>query len=137
MELHELLNTVTMADMTFCAFKPYINVCDPGGPYKTHTITKEARHLNDLYWQIKRQGKKPHLVFKDGDVFHPWKDYKRHVYGPEHIAKHMYGNEVTYYTSGNRGLGLIYMDVDAHKAYQTDEYDGLGVIRELFPDAYY
>ena len=136
-ERQQLQDTVSYADMAFFVFKPYINILDPGGPYKTHTITKEARRLNALYWQIKRQGTKPNLKFADGDVFHPWKDYKRHVYGPEHIEKHMTDNEVTYYTSGDRGLGLIYMDVDAHDKYQTDEYDGLALLQELFPDSYY
>jgi hypothetical protein len=136
-ELHELQERVSYADLTFCAFRPYINIFDPGGPLKTHTITKEARHLNTLYWEIKRQGKKPTLRLKDGTAFHPWKHYKRHVYGPEHVEKHIFENQVSYYTSGTRGLGMIYMDVDAHKSYQTDEYDGLGILRELFPAAYY
>ena len=128
---------MSYANLAFYVFEPYINIFDPGGPYKTHTITKEARHLNTLYWRIKRQGEKPALKFKDGTVFHPWKHYKRYVYGAEHIEKHMYENQVSYYTSGGRGLGLIYNDVDAHKLYQTDEYDGLAVLKELFPDAYY
>ena len=136
-ERQQLQDTVTYADLAFCVFKPYINILDPGGPFKTHTITKEARHLNALYWQIKRQGQKPHLLFKDGTVFHPWKHYKRHIYSADHVEKHMCENEVSYYTSGTQGLGLIYMDVDAHKLYQTDEYDGLAALKELFPDAYY
>ena len=136
-EADELYKDVTFADLSFAAFQPYINVLDPGGPYKTHTITKEARHLNAVYWQIKRRGKKPTLLSKDGTIFHPWKDYKRHIYGPEHVEKHIFEKQVSYYTSDSRGLGLIYMDVDAHEEYQTDEYDGLDILRELFSAAYY
>lgn len=134
---NELYKDVTFAELSFAAFQPYINVLDPGGPFKTHTITKEARHLNAVYWQIKRRGKKPSLVSKDGTIFHPWKEYKRHIYGPEHVGKHIFENQVSYYTSGSRGLGLIYNDVDAHEEFQTDEYDGLAALRELFSAAYY
>ena len=45
--------------------------------------------------------------------------------------------EISYYTSGRNGLGLLYLDIDAHQPWQTDEYQAKAILQELFPFGYF
>lgn len=121
------------AQATFDAFEPFINIFDPGasfvGPY--HTISKAD-------WELYRRhkaGEKP-LFYPDGTKFHPYNHILRNIYSPEHVQKHFEG-EVSYYTSGKKGLGLLYLDIDAHHAWQTDEIKAKDLLQRLFPFGYF
>jgi hypothetical protein len=122
------------AQATFDAFEPFINVFDPGasflGPY--HSITKE----DWAFYHRHKPGEKP-LFYDDGTKFHPFNHVIRNIYSPEHVQKHIVDNETSYYTSGRNGLGLFYLDVDAHKPWQTDDFQGKVLLQNLFPFGYF
>ena len=46
----------------------------------------------------------------------------RNIYSPHHVQKHMTDGELSYYTSGKKRLGVLYLDVDAHHEWQRDEF---------------
>jgi len=121
------------AQATFDAFEPFINIYDPGAsciaPY--HTISKQD-------WELFRRhkaGEKP-LFFPDGTKFHPYNHVIRNIYSPEHVQKH-FENEVSYYTSGKKGFGLLYLDIDAHHSWQIDEIKAKDLLQRLFPFGYF
>jgi hypothetical protein len=58
-------------------------------------------------------------------------------YSPRHVHRHIDGGEVSYYTSGKKGLALAYLDIDAHHPWQTDEYQAKAILEELFPFGYF
>src|SRR3954453_11791709 len=93
-----------LAQQTFAAFEPFINVLDPGvcleEPF--HTITKEAWELNKRH----KAGEKS-LYDRHGKQFSPYHDVIRNIYSPEHVQKHIVRKEVGYYTSGKNRLGLL------------------------------
>lgn len=124
-----------LAQATFDAFEPFINVFDPGLKLRDgdiiHTITKDD-------WKLFRRhkaGERPY--HEDGWPFHPYFDVVRNIYGSEHVHRHIEKNEVTYYTSGQNGLGLLYLDIDAHHPWQTDEAKGRDLLEQLFPFGYF
>jgi hypothetical protein len=123
-----------LAQESFDAFQPFINVFDCGmsygGPF--HLITKED-------WQLFRRHKagERNLTYPDGTKFNPYRDVVRHIFGPKHVHDHIHDGETTYFTSGKNGMGLLYLDVDAHHPWQTDEYRAKAVLQELFPFGYY
>ena len=127
-------NSVTpLAQATFDAFEPFINVFDPGscwdGPL--HSITKED-------WELFRRhkaGEKP-LTRSNGWKFNPYNDVIRNIYSAEHVQSHFEGG-TSYYTSGKKGLGLLYLDIDAHKSWQTDQIKARFLLERLFPFAYF
>ena len=118
------------AQATFDAFEPFINVFDCGvnvgdGPF--HVIPKED-------WKLFRRhkaGERPYL--SEGRRFNPYLDVVRNIYGPDQVHRHIEQNEVTYYTSGRNGLGLLYLDIDAHHPWQTDELRARELLEKLFP----
>ena len=56
---------------------------------------------------------------------------------PKHVHQHIEEHKTTYFTSGKRGLGLLYLDIDAHHPWQTDEYRAKEVLQKVFPDGYF
>lgn len=124
-----------LAQDSFDALQPFINVFDCGligsnGPF--HLITKED-------WQLFRRHKagERNLTYPDGSKFNPYLDVVRNIFGPKHVHRHIEEKETTYFTSGKNGLGLLYLDMDAHHSWQTDEYRVLAILKELFPFGYY
>ena len=120
-----------MAEASFRAFEPFLNIFDPGRrgssgkPY--HTIARDTWTLHAQY----KDGLKP--LHEDGRPFHPFFDVKRHVYSAEHVQQHLDRQEVGYYTSGKHGKGLLYLDVDAHHDFQTDEHKARELLQEVLP----
>lgn len=124
-----------LAQDSFDAFEPFINLCDCGisigyGPF--HLITKED-------WELFRKQKagERNLVHKDGEKFRHYQDVLRNIFSAEHVDKHIEEHQTTYFTSGKRGLGLLYLDIDAHHAWQTDEYRAKAFLEKVFPSAYF
>lgn len=129
------INTSPLAEATFQAFEPFINIFDCGGAWSGgiyHLIAKEEW---DLYRRHKRGER--NLRYEDGDKFNPFLAVIRNIYSVIHVQKHMVDKETTYYTSGNKGLGLLYLDIDAHHEWQTDEYHAKSVLEKLFPCGYF
>lgn len=123
-----------LAIATFEAFEPFINVLDPGVKIVdsiVHSITKEDWRLNRQY----KQGLQP--VHRDGRKFNPYLDIVRNIYSPKHVQDHINENVLSYFTGGNRGLGLFYFDTDAHKPWQTDQDEAHQLIVEIFPEAFH
>jgi hypothetical protein len=124
-----------LAKDSFEAFKPFINIFDCGlcyeGPF--HTITKEDWLLYRRY----KNGERNLTYASDGREFNPGRDIVANIYSPRHVQRHIEAGEVTYFTSGKNGLGLLYLDIDAHKPWQTDEYEAKAILQELFPFAYF
>ena len=124
-----------LAQDSFDAFKPFINVFDCGIHYHgspIHVITKED-------WNLFRRHKagEKNLQFLDGTRFNPYLDIVRNIFAPKHVHQHIEESETTYFTSGKNGLGLLYLDIDAHHEWQTDEYKAKSVLKKLFPFGYY
>lgn len=120
---------------SFAAFKPFINVLDCGLAYQDsvfHLITKQDWQFHRRYKQGERG-----LVYPNGRKFNPFLDIIRSIYSAEHVQRHIEAGEGSYFTSGKRGLGLLYLDTDAHKAWQTDEYAAKALLQDLFPFGYY
>jgi hypothetical protein len=124
-----------LAQDSFDAFEPFINVLDCGisigyGPF--HLITKEDWSL----WARHKAGER-NLVHEDGSPFHHYLDVLRNIFSPWHIDKHLEEHQKTYFTSGKNRLGLLYLDIDAHHPWQTDEYRAKAVLQEVFPFGYF
>ena len=124
-----------LARLSFEAFKPFINLYDPGIKYGGevfHAITKEDWELFRRYKAGERG-----LTYSDGAEFKPGRDVVCKIYSARHVHRHIQGEDITYYTSGRHGLGLLYLDIDAHKAWQTDEYQAKALLQSLFPFGYF
>jgi len=125
-----------LATDSFEAFRPFINIFDPGAKdwegSPVHTITKEDWRLFRRYKDGERG-----LTYADGGEFKVGRDVVCNIYGPRHVHRHIQGSETTYYTSGRNGLGLLYLDIDAHQPWQTDEYRAKAILQELFPFGYF
>jgi hypothetical protein len=124
-----------LAQDSFEAFKPFINVLDCGlkgcdGPF--HLITKED-------WRLfaRHKAGERNLVYADGTKFNPYMDVRRNVFSPWHIHQHIEEQRTTYFTSGKQGLALLYLDIDAHHSWQTDEYRAKAVLQRVFPHGYF
>jgi hypothetical protein len=116
---------------SFEAIKPFINVFDCGFKGENgifHLITKEDWRLHRR-WKAGERG----ICYPDGSNFNPYLDVVRNIYSPRHIHRHIEEREITYYTSGRNGLGLLYLDIDAHHEWQTDEYRAKESLKELLP----
>ncbi len=123
------------ASDSFEAIKPFINVFDCGlkvVDHVFHLITKES-------WRLHRRHKagERNLLYEDGMKFNPYLDIIRNIYGVEHVQRHMEEHQTTYFTSGKKGLGLFYLDIDAHHPWQTDELQARAVLEKLFPVGYF
>ena len=77
------------------------------------------------------------LTYPDGRKFNPFLDIVANIYSPRHVHRHIEGVEVTYYTSGRNGRGLLYLDIDAHQPWQTDEHEAKRILQDLFPFGYF
>jgi hypothetical protein len=120
---------------SFEAFRPFINVFDCGissfdGPF--HLITKEDWKLYSRHKAGERN-----LTYFDGSKFNPYADVIRNIFSPEHVQHHHEDNQTTYFTSGKKGMGLLYLDIDAHEEWQDDEYEAKKVLERLFPFGYF
>ena len=117
---------------SFEAFRPFINIFDPGAVdwegSPVHTITKEDWRLFRRYKDGERS-----LTYADGGEFKPGRDVVCNIYSPRHVHRHIQGSDITYYTSGRNGLALLYLDIDAHQPWQTDEYRGQGCPPRVVP----
>lgn len=112
-----------LAQESFEAFLPFINIYDPGVKYTTyHSPTEYKEHvvhsISKEDWDLFRYkaGER-----NDKDQFHPYRDLIRRIYSPIHVHMHLEQGKISYYTSGRNGLGLLYLDVDAHHPWQTDD----------------
>jgi len=123
-----------LARDSFEAFKPFINVYDCGGFYDDHPY----HYVEKGNWELFRRHKagERDLTYPDGTKFHPYHAI-RGIYSPWHVHRHITRNDTTYYTSGKKGLGLLYLDIDAHHAWQTDEHRAKEVLQEVCPVAYF
>jgi hypothetical protein len=121
---------------SFEAFRPFINIFDPGAVdwegSPVHTITKEDWRLFRRYKDGERG-----LIYQDGEEFRVGRDVVCNIYSPRHAHRHIQGAETTYYTSGRNGFALLYLDIDAHQPWQTDEYKAKAILQELFPFGYF
>lgn len=124
-----------LATNSFEAFRPFINIFDCGGLYDDHPyhfITKQD-------WELFRRHKAGErgLTYSDGFAFNPYLAIVKNIYSPAHVHDHLVSGRPTYYTSGRNGLGLLYLDIDAHHQWQTDEYRAKEILQELFPAAFF
>lgn len=124
-----------LAQETFEAFQPFVNIFDPGLKLDDgrviHTITKEDWELNRRH----KAGEKP--CYEDGTPFNPYLDIIRDIYKPIHVHRHIEDDQISYYTSGRRGLGLLYLDIDAHEEWQTDQVQAREIIERFFEFGYF
>ena len=123
-----------LAKDSFEAFEPFINVFDCGVKWldsPVHLITKQD-------WQFHAQHKAGETpTYPDGSKFNPYLDIVRNIYSPAHIDRHYEDGELSYYTSGRKGQGLLYLDVDSHKTWQTDDETGRADLEQAFPFGYF
>ncbi len=123
-----------LAKDSFDAFKPFINIFDCGvlGAFSVcHLITKEDWVLFRRYKNGERG-----LKYANGNEFRP-QNVVLDIYSPRHVQRHLEGGEVSYYTSGRDGKGLIYLDIDAHHSWQKDEQEAKRILQELFPFGFF
>ena len=115
---------------------PSINIFDSGvKDYEgspVHSITKEDWRLHRRYKEGERGP-----TYPDGRKFNPFLDIVANIYSPRHVHRHIEGVEVTYYTSGRNGRGLLYLDIDAHQPWQTDETKAKRILQDFFPFGYF
>lgn len=124
-----------LAQNSFEAFSPFINIFDCGGRYDDHPyhfITKQDWSLFTRHKAGERD-----LTYPDGLAFNPYLAIIKNIYSPQHVHDHLVNGETTYYTSGKNGLALLYLDIDAHHPWQTDEYEAKEVLQDLFPSAFF
>ncbi len=144
-----------LAEATFAAFRPYINVFDCGikvvtprreNPASHHIIFEEGPiHLiSKLDWDLHKEwkaqkaaGQKPCVFFPDGRRFNPFLEVTSRILGPKHCQDALQGRETYYYTSGKESLGIIYNDGDAHFDFQTDGVRASEIVRAVFPMAFH
>ena len=50
-----------------------------------------------------------------------------------HVQQHIEDGLLSYYTSGKRGLGLLYLDIDAHYRFQNDADRARELLQRFFP----
>lgn len=141
-----------LAIETFEAFRPYINLFDPG--VKTldsccpltndlifkpvHMIPKIVWKLNKEYKRQKAEGvKSPRVFHPDGDVFRPYQDMLAKILSEKHCERAIRGEDTYFYTSGRDVLGLMYLDIDAHFTFQTDKDRASRLVRAAFPFAFH
>jgi hypothetical protein len=124
-----------LAQDSFEALHPFINIFDCGDVFMdkvVHLITKRD-------WQFNKRHKAGErgLTNPNGTKFNPYLQIVCGIYSPKYVHEHIRVNETTYYTSGRKGLGLLYLDIDAHHGWQKDEYRAKAVLEKIFPFGYY
>lgn len=146
---HSKIQFSDLAEKTFNAFRPYINIFDPGrkdvigmkdgelieAPY--HTIPKETWILNKQWKEQKQAGQKPCVFWPDGTRFNSYLDISSKVLAPHHCDLALQGKETLYYTSGKDSLGIAYLDTDAHFDFQTDAAFASNIVMAAFPTAFH
>jgi hypothetical protein len=113
-----------LAERTFEALRPYVNLRSPGrwwGGAPRHAVTREMRALLARH----RAGER-NLRYAGGRPFSP-----RHVHAAKLTARDIQAaidGAKIYFTGGLRGLALLYIDLDAHEPWQTDAEETQKVI---------
>ncbi len=93
---------------TFEAVEPFINIFDCGICYNgspIHLVSKQDWILHRRYKAGERN-----LTYPNGTKFNPYLDVVRGIYSPQYVDDHIYYGPISYYTSGRRGFGLLYLD---------------------------
>jgi len=124
-----------IAELSFEAFRPFINIfdcgeCYDGHPY--HLITK-------LDWALfaRHKAGERGLTYPGGFAFNPYLCIVKNIFSPKQVHDHIHHRRTTYYTSGRNGLALMYLDIDAHHPWQSDEYRAKAVLQRMFPAAFF
>jgi hypothetical protein len=124
-----------LAQDSFEAFRPFINVFDCGNVFidsVVHLITKR-----DWEFYERHKAGERGLKYPNGTKFNPYLHIVCCIYSPKYVHEHISEHETTYHTSGRKGLGLLYLDVDAHHDWQKDEYKAKAVLEKVFPFGYF
>ena len=135
-----------LAKAAFQAFQPFINLHDPGRKLPVldehgmpvrdpatgqwlltpkHTISKNLRRRYEEY-------RKDQYVtdFLPGH-------YHARVFNARMVEQQIAGQEVHYYTSGQCGCAILYLDVDAHRPEQLPDLPAsVELLSRLFPQAF-
>jgi hypothetical protein len=128
--------TSELAKNSFEAFRPFINIFDCGGLYDDHPYHFITRQDWALYRRHKA-GERG-LTYPDGFAFNPYLAIVKNIYSRQHVHDHLVsGGRPTYYTSGRKGLALLYLDIDAQHPWQTDEYEAKAILQNFFPAAFF
>jgi len=142
----------SLAVETFKAFCPYINVYDPGiktldsaCPLTDDLVFKPVHMIPKIVWKLNREYKdkkaagesSPRVVHPNGRVFQPYPDMVAKILSAKHCERAIRGEDTYYYTSGKDFLGLMYLDIDAHFSFQTDEDWASRLVRAAFPFAFH
>lgn len=142
-------NIPSLAESTFAAFAPYINVYDSGVKDVVgldadgelafdvfHVITRDDWRCWREYKAEKRAGRTPNVVKKNGKCYSPYLDVVQHILSAKHCEDAINGGNRRYYTSGKTAYGMLYLDTDAHCDFQTDAAAGSVLLRRAFPMAF-
>lgn len=137
-------NISPLAEASFEALKPFINIFDPGirvvGQI-VHSISNEDWELNRQWKAYKSDHPKAKLSdlglkHKNGFPFNPYLDIVQSIYSAQHVEAHISDGEAGYYTSGHDGLCLPYIDLDWHEPWQTDGEKAVSLLNTVFPFAF-
>ncbi|MBB02208.1 MAG: hypothetical protein CMJ47_06150 [Planctomyces sp.] len=128
--LGSLMSRREFAQETFDAFAPFINIFDPGAK----SLDGEVYHtISKADWENFRRYKKGEYV----PDFSPKHDVVLNIYKPWHVEQHIFNGRPSYGTSGSRGLGFLYLDTDAHHAWQTDQERARALLEAEFPFGFF
>ena len=105
-----------LAQDSFVAVRPFINIFDCGYEKPFHAISRRD-------WDFHRRHKAGErgLLYESGREFHPYNDIIRNIFSEDHVESNLWDKKTIYYTSERKGIALLYGDIDAHHAWQTDE----------------
>lgn len=125
-----------LAQATFDAFRPFINIFDPGVKAIEGQMAGEVIHtIPKRVWKVHARKKAGETLrcFDDLTEYHPFHNLIKHIYSPRHVQEHIEDGILSYYTSGKRGLGLLYLDIDAHYRFQNDGDRAKKLLQKFFP----
>ena len=120
-----------LAKDSFVAVRPFINIFDCGYEKPFHAISRRD-------WDFHRRHKAGErgLLYESGREFHPYNDIIRNIFSEDHVESNLWDKKTIYYTSERKGIALLYGDIDAHHAWQTDEEKAVKLAKQIFPNAY-
>jgi len=135
-----------LAKATFQAFRPFLNLHDPGR--KLPVLDEQGMPIRDPatgQWLLTPK----HTISKD--LRQRYEEYRRDQYATDFLPGHYHarvfnarmveqqiaGQEVHYFTSGQAGSAVLYLDVDAHHAEQLPDLPAsVDLLGRLFPGAF-